>query len=191
MGCLSTRSPHRPNNIGLSVCEVVTVGKDFIDISCVDMVDGTPVLDVKPYIPYDVIPSHYSVPSFPDIPRRHLVVPDWVVEADATALCERGVSFSEQALQSLNELETNSKDSKNGVVLRHSQSLNHLQQLVAQVLRQDIRGVAQGRGGGAEVESRGGSMYTCRLDGVEFEFRTYIDARVEVLCARPIPAEKI
>ena len=62
------------------------------------------------------------------------MVPDWVVEADATALCERGVSFSEQALQSLNELEKNSKDSKNGVLLRHSQSVHHLQQLVAQVV---------------------------------------------------------
>lgn len=45
MGCLSTRSPHRPNNLGLSVCEVISVGKDFIDIACVDMVDGTPILD--------------------------------------------------------------------------------------------------------------------------------------------------
>ena len=45
MGCLSTRSPHRPNNLGLSVCEVISVSKDFIDIACVDMVDGTPILD--------------------------------------------------------------------------------------------------------------------------------------------------
>ena len=45
VGTLSTRSPHRPNNIGLSVCEIVGVTKDYIDIACVDMVDGTPVLD--------------------------------------------------------------------------------------------------------------------------------------------------
>mmetsp|Transcript_6229 Transcript_6229/g.8697 ORF Transcript_6229/g.8697 Transcript_6229/m.8697 type:complete len:209 (-) Transcript_6229:1766-2392(-) len=190
VGCLSTRSPHRPNNIGLSVCEVVTVGKDYIDISCVDMVDGTPVLDVKPYIPYDVIPSDYLVPSFPDVPRRRLVVPDWVVEADATALCERGVSFSEEALQSLNDLATKSKENRKSVILRHSESVHHLQQLVAQVLRQDIRGVAQGRGGGTEDERDRSGVYTCRLDGVEFEFKTYSDARVEVLCARPIASIK-
>jgi len=45
VGCLSTRSPHRPNNIGLSVCEVVGTGSDYIELRCVDMVDGTPVLD--------------------------------------------------------------------------------------------------------------------------------------------------
>lgn len=47
VGCLSTRSPHRPNNIGLSVCEIVSVTKDYIDISGVDLVDGTPILDGK------------------------------------------------------------------------------------------------------------------------------------------------
>jgi len=45
VGCLSTRSPHRPNNIGLSVCEVVGTGEDYIELRCVDMVHGTPVLD--------------------------------------------------------------------------------------------------------------------------------------------------
>lgn len=45
VGCLTTRSPHRPNNIGLSVCEVIGVGPDFIELRCLDMVHGTPVLD--------------------------------------------------------------------------------------------------------------------------------------------------
>jgi tRNA (adenine37-N6)-methyltransferase len=47
VGCLSTRSPHRPNNIGLSVCKVVQVCKDFIEVSGLDMVNGTPVIDGK------------------------------------------------------------------------------------------------------------------------------------------------
>lgn len=47
VGCLSTRSPHRPSNIGLSVCEVIGVGQDYLEIRCVDMVDGTPVIDGK------------------------------------------------------------------------------------------------------------------------------------------------
>lgn len=49
VGCLSTRSPHRPNAIGLSVVQVVGVGKDYIEISGLDMIDGTPVLDGKNY----------------------------------------------------------------------------------------------------------------------------------------------
>lgn len=47
VGCLSTRSPHRPNNIGLSVCEISQVGSDFIEVIGLDLVDGTPVLDSK------------------------------------------------------------------------------------------------------------------------------------------------
>jgi tRNA (Thr-GGU) A37 N-methylase len=45
VGCLSTRSPHRPNAIGLSVVRVEGVSRAGIDVSCLDMVDGTPVLD--------------------------------------------------------------------------------------------------------------------------------------------------
>ena len=47
VGCLSTRAPHRPNAIGLSVCEIVSVDKDSIEICCIDMVNGTPILDSK------------------------------------------------------------------------------------------------------------------------------------------------
>lgn len=47
VGCLSTRSPHRPNNIGLSVCQVGAIGKDYIEVIGIDMVNGTPVLDSK------------------------------------------------------------------------------------------------------------------------------------------------
>lgn len=47
VGCLSTRSPHRPNNVGLSVCEVIDVTSDSILIRGIDMIHGTPVLDGK------------------------------------------------------------------------------------------------------------------------------------------------
>lgn len=45
VGCLSTRSPHRCNPIGLSVVEIISVGKDYIEIKGIDMMDGTPVID--------------------------------------------------------------------------------------------------------------------------------------------------
>lgn len=50
-GVFSIRSPRRPNPIGMTVVEVKEVGRDFIRVSGVDAVDGTPVLDIKPYIP--------------------------------------------------------------------------------------------------------------------------------------------
>jgi tRNA (adenine37-N6)-methyltransferase len=50
VGCLSTRSPHRPNAIGLSVCEVVRVSEEGVFIKCLDMVNGTPVIDGRLFI---------------------------------------------------------------------------------------------------------------------------------------------
>ncbi|MGK3964928.1 tRNA (N6-threonylcarbamoyladenosine(37)-N6)-methyltransferase TrmO [Sorangium sp. So ce118] len=51
-GVLSTRSPHRPNPIGLSVVKLLAVDGLCLRVSGVDMIDGTPVLDLKPYVPY-------------------------------------------------------------------------------------------------------------------------------------------
>ena len=62
VGCLSTRSPHRPNPIGLSVCEIVSVAQGSITVRGIDLVHMTPVLDVKPYIPYDLVPSTLPLP---------------------------------------------------------------------------------------------------------------------------------
>lgn len=50
VGVLGSRSPHRPNNIGLTLARIVSVNKDLLEISEVDLVDGTPVLDIKPYL---------------------------------------------------------------------------------------------------------------------------------------------
>lgn len=51
MGVFATRSPHRPNPIGLSLVEIVEVQKDRIILAGADLVDGTPILDIKPYLP--------------------------------------------------------------------------------------------------------------------------------------------
>jgi len=50
-GVFATRSPHRPNPIGLSVVRLDSRDKNILHISGIDMMDGTPVLDIKPYIP--------------------------------------------------------------------------------------------------------------------------------------------
>jgi tRNA-Thr(GGU) m(6)t(6)A37 methyltransferase TsaA len=51
-GLFSTRSPHRPNPIGLSLCKLLSVKGRTVRIENPDMLDGTPVLDIKPYIPH-------------------------------------------------------------------------------------------------------------------------------------------
>jgi tRNA (adenine37-N6)-methyltransferase len=57
-GVFSTRSPHRPNPIGMSVLRLEAVEGLVLKVRDVDMIDGTPVLDIKPYVPY--------IDAFPD-----------------------------------------------------------------------------------------------------------------------------
>ncbi len=49
-GVFSTRTPVHPNKMGLSVVELVKVEKNIVTIKGVDILDGTPLLDIKPYI---------------------------------------------------------------------------------------------------------------------------------------------
>ena len=50
VGILAQRAKDRPNRIGVTVCRVVGVGPHAIEVTGLDAVDGTPVLDVKPYL---------------------------------------------------------------------------------------------------------------------------------------------
>lgn len=57
-GVFSTRSPHRPNPLGISVVKLLSVRKRSVRVAGCDMLDGTPVLDLKPYVPWsDAIPN--------------------------------------------------------------------------------------------------------------------------------------
>ena len=57
-GVFATRSPHRPNAIGLSCVELAAVEGRRLTLRGVDLLDGTPVLDIKPYVPYaDAFPE--------------------------------------------------------------------------------------------------------------------------------------
>ncbi len=50
-GVFSTRAPKRPNPIGLSVVKLKQIEMNRLEIENVDIIDGTPLLDIKPYIP--------------------------------------------------------------------------------------------------------------------------------------------
>ena len=57
-GVLATRSPHRPNAIGLSAVELLAVEAGGLRVRGLDLLDGTPILDIKPYVPYaDAFPG--------------------------------------------------------------------------------------------------------------------------------------
>jgi tRNA-Thr(GGU) m(6)t(6)A37 methyltransferase TsaA len=57
-GVFATRSPMRPNLIALTCCRIVSVKKNILEVEGLDAREGSPVLDLKPYIPYsDALPE--------------------------------------------------------------------------------------------------------------------------------------
>ena len=88
MGVFATRSPQRPNPIGLSCVKVEEVesgkGKLSIRVSGADLMDGTPVYDIKPYIPY--------CDSFPDARGGFVQEHEWVtlgVDSDGAGILKK------------------------------------------------------------------------------------------------------
>ncbi|KAK7265312.1 hypothetical protein RJT34_32930 [Clitoria ternatea] len=122
MGVFATRSPHRPCPIGLTVAKVEAVQGNMILLSGVDLVDGTPVLDVKPYLPYcDSI--------------QEATVPNWLMEDNLLSVAS--VRFSEDFTSAL----------ENCWKMAERSSLyaspGEFQSLIKQVLSWDIRSVSQ------------------------------------------------
>lgn len=84
VGVFSTRSPHRPNPIGLSVVELIEIKNDILILAGADLVDGTPILDIKPYLP-----------AFENIPNAK---GGWMAAVEANAI---EVGFTPEALEIL------------------------------------------------------------------------------------------
>ncbi len=89
VGVFATRSGHRPNPVGLSAVRLLGVDAEAgrLRVAGADLLDGTPILDIKPYVPYaDSIPE--ADPGFADAPPE-----------------TRSVTFSEAAEQTLAALD--------------------------------------------------------------------------------------
>lgn len=109
IGVFATRSPHRPNAIGLSLVELIEIKKDTLFLAGADLVDGTPILDIKPYLPY--------VESLPEARGG------WAEEVRKE---EIKVEFSPSAMEILKEwIKKTGKQ--------------ELQQVITEVLQQDPR----------------------------------------------------
>jgi tRNA-Thr(GGU) m(6)t(6)A37 methyltransferase TsaA len=64
VGVFASRSPRRPNPLGLSVVELVKVDGDKLHVKKLDAFEGTPIVDVKPYIPRGDAVSDARVPEW-------------------------------------------------------------------------------------------------------------------------------
>lgn len=83
VGVFATRSPYRPNSIGLTVVKLISVakrdGRVILTVSGADMMNGTPIYDVKPYLSFaDSVPD--AVSGFADGVKDHSL--DVVIEDD-------------------------------------------------------------------------------------------------------------
>jgi tRNA-Thr(GGU) m(6)t(6)A37 methyltransferase TsaA len=64
LGIFAQRARHRPNRIGVTSVEIVGVTENSVKVRALDAIDGTPVIDIKPYVPvYD---------------RKDATIPDWM-----------------------------------------------------------------------------------------------------------------
>jgi tRNA (adenine37-N6)-methyltransferase len=50
-GVFATRYPYRPNPIGISIVKLIFCKENFLTVEGIDTLDGTPLLDIKPYVP--------------------------------------------------------------------------------------------------------------------------------------------
>lgn len=118
-GVFATRSPHRPCPIGMSLVRIEKIVEDVIYFSGVDMVDGTPVLDVKPYIPHYDQPNGVledkSLGSQGDLLSNEEVrVPLWIDESPVHKL---RVLFNSEAIEQLWALDSQVSINKSFMII--------------------------------------------------------------------------
>lgn len=63
LGIFAQRAKHRPNPIGITAVRLIRIRKNTLQVKGLDAIDGTPVLDIKPYVP------HFDRVSRPIVPK--------------------------------------------------------------------------------------------------------------------------
>lgn len=103
-GLFSTRSPHRPNPIGISVVELVRVEGLTLHVRNIDLVDGTPIVDIKPYVAYtDAVDGNagWLDEDLKDPGAQYTVVFATLALTQLTFLNERNIALRERLQQAL------------------------------------------------------------------------------------------
>jgi len=150
LGVFATRSPHRPCPIGLSVAEIVKVKGSTLILGGADIVDGSPVLDIKPYIPFcDAVPGALApawvAPTAEDEPLEisaveiseavdHMLQKCWE-ESNSNGFSGGGGAGGQAGAKS--------KKKRGGKNILLYSNYEEYKTLVLQVLSRDIRSVTQ------------------------------------------------
>lgn len=160
VGQLATRSPHRPNALGLSLVKLERwePSKRRLHISALDLVDGTPVYDIKPYV-------HWDIPPEVNYDATNIRLPSWVEKNDDVLT---RVTFSEEACERLKDFHQRNflmplYPSKDGDALKAS--IDTLKEILAQDPRSSHKGVTKNQRGSVSSET-----YRLMFCKVEIEF---------------------
>ncbi|KAL1520065.1 hypothetical protein AB1Y20_023540 [Prymnesium parvum] len=94
-GIFATRTPFRPNPIGLSLVRLDRIDGATLHLSGIDLVNGTPVIDIKPYVPWYDAPRPLAGEQ---PPLGGVRVPSWVPGAESLRLEVSFTSAAEEAL---------------------------------------------------------------------------------------------
>jgi tRNA-Thr(GGU) m(6)t(6)A37 methyltransferase TsaA len=129
VGLFATRSPHRPAPIGLSLVKLEKVVGDELYLCGGDMVNGTPVLDIKPYLPV------FDTPGEQGEPRARVKVPQWA-SPESVLVGDLTVCFTARAKRQLEQI---FKAGRPRDALTHNEP--EMIRLVGQILSGDPRSV--------------------------------------------------
>ena len=156
MGVLATRSPHRPVPIGLSTARIIKVEGNRLILGGADIVDGSPVLDIKPYVPFcDSLPA---------------TAPSWVTaEAEDEPLKVDEVVFTSEARDAITQGFKKKGDGKS-LYSSHEEFV----ELVKQVLSLDIRSLHKRTGKGKEQQD----LFHVILDQIDISY-SYVVSEVK------------
>lgn len=117
VGVFATRAPYRPNPIGLSCVKLRKISGLRILVEGADLLDGTPLLDIKPYLPYaDSFPT--SSTGWLENPKRYGVPFSDAARIQLGFLRERGLSQLEDFILNQLEFEPTNKDKKRVVAFQ-------------------------------------------------------------------------
>ena len=125
VGIFSTRSPHRPNPIGLTLTKLVQIEGSKVYVQGLDLLDKTPIIDIKPYIPQYDIPKALVTDSSND-ENIKVTVPDWIDQPQRSS--QINVNFTPRASKQLHQ-----------VPLKQLHTSNDLKEAIIDVLKEDPR----------------------------------------------------
>lgn len=172
-GVLASRSPHRPCPVGLTLARLLSVQGCTLHLSGVDLVDGTPILDIKPYLP------QYDSPQGgePGGETADVRWASWIEDAGTLA-----VDFTPRAHKELLQFHgcsshKEASESPCRWCLRHFEDCHAAARALAALLRADPRSVHR-------KDNCSDRLYFCVLDAMHVT-AWFDEGRAEVLRLKP------